>query len=173
MRLHPKTEPEEVARLHLGLQRLITVLKEGCGYVLGNVATSVVAAPTSYVLLSILGVSYALVLSILTGILDLIPLVGSSIGGLLAAIAALAAVSPTAAIIVVIYHLIYRVFADYMLNPVVLRRTVDASSLVSIVAVLIGGGVLGIVGALIAVPIAAAVQLILLEVIYPARDNDR
>ena len=143
------------------------------GYVLGNVATSVVAASTSYILLLILGVPYALVLSILTGILDLIPLIGSSIGGILAVVVALAAVSPTAAIIVVIYHVIYRVFADYVLNPVVLRKTVDVSPLVTIVAIVVGGGLLGIVGALIAVPTAAAVQLILLEVVYPARDADR
>ncbi len=160
------------ARPRFGLLTDEVITRVG-GYVLGNVATSVVAAATSYVLLSILGVPYALVLSILTGILDLIPLIGSTIGGLLAAVVALAAVSPTAAIIVVIYHVIYRVFADYMLNPWVLRKTVDVSPLVTIVAVIVGGGLLGIVGALIAVPTAAAIQLILLEVVYPARDADR
>ena len=160
------------ARPRFGLLTDEVITRVG-GYVLGNVATSIVAAVTSYILLLILGVPYALVLSILTGILDLIPLIGSSIGGLLAAIVALAAVSPTAAIIVVVYHVFYRVFADYILNPLVLRRTVDVSPLVTIVAVIIGGGLLGIVGALIAVPAAAAVQLIILEVIYPARDADR
>jgi predicted PurR-regulated permease PerM len=140
------------------------------GYVLGNVATSVVAAVTSYVLLLILGVPYALVLSILTGILDLIPLVGSSIAGVLVALVALAAVSPTAAIITVIFHVLYRFFEDYLLNPRVLRKTVDVSPLVTIVAVVIGGGLLGIIGALIAVPTAAAIQLIITEVVYPNQD---
>lgn len=142
------------------------------GYVLGNVATSIVSAVTSYILLLILGVPYALVISILTGVLDLIPLVGSTIGGVLAALVALAAVSPGAAIITVIYHIIYRVFEDYLLNPRVLRHTVNVRPLVTIVAVLIGGGLLGIVGALIAVPSAAAIQLVLTEVVYPARDAD-
>ena len=142
------------------------------GYVLGNVATSVISAITSYILLLILGVPYALVISILTGVLDLVPLVGSTIGGVLAALVALAAVSPTAAVIVVVYHVVWRLFEDYFLNPRVLKHTVDVSALVTIVAVLIGGGLLGIVGALIAVPSAAAIQLVLTEVIYPARDAD-
>jgi len=74
------------------------------GYVLGNVATSVVAIVTSYLLLLILGVPYALVLSVLTGILDLIPLVGSSIAGVVVALVALAAVSPAAALVTVVFH---------------------------------------------------------------------
>ena len=138
---------------------------------LGNVATSVVAIVTSYILLLILGVPYALVLSVLTGILDLIPLVGSSIAGVIVALVALATVSPAASLITVVFHVIYRVFEDYLLNPRVLRRTVDVSPLVTIVAVILGGALLGIVGALVAVPAAAAVQLILTEVVYPARDR--
>jgi len=139
--------------------------------VLGNVATSVVAIVTSYILLLILGVPYALVLSVLTGILDLIPLVGSSVAGVIVALVALATVSPTASLITVVFHVIYRVFEDYLLNPRVLRRTVDVSPLVTIVAVILGGALLGIVGALVAVPAAAAVQLILTEVVYPVRDR--
>jgi predicted PurR-regulated permease PerM len=141
------------------------------GYVLGNVATSVVAIVTSYILLLLLGVPYALVLSVLTGILDLIPLVGSSIAGVIVALVALATVSPTASLITVVFHVIYRVFEDYLLNPRVLRRTVDVSPLVTIVAVILGGALLGIVGALVAVPAAAAVQLVITEVVYPNRDK--
>jgi len=140
------------------------------GYVLGNVATSIVAIVTSYILLLILEVPYALVLSVLTGVLDLIPLVGSSIAGVVVALVALATVSPTASLITVVFHVIYRLFEDYLLNPRVLRKTVDVSPLVTIVAVILGGALLGIVGALIAVPAAAAVQLVLTEVVYPRRD---
>lgn len=140
------------------------------GYVLGNVLTSMVAIIGNYVVLLALHVPYALVLSILVGILDLVPLVGSSIGGAIVALVALATVSGTAALITVIYHVIYRLFEDYLLNPRVLRKTVDVSPVVTVIAVLIGGALLGITGALIAVPAAAAVQLILLEVIYPQRD---
>lgn len=141
------------------------------GYVLGNVATSFVAVVASYILLLSLGVPYALVLSVLTGVLDLIPLVGSSIAGIIVALVALATVSPTAALITVAFHIVYRLFEDYLLNPRVLRKTVDVSPMVTIVAVILGGALLGIVGALIAVPAAAAVQLVLTEVVYPTRDR--
>jgi predicted PurR-regulated permease PerM len=141
------------------------------GYVLGNVATSIVAIVTSYILLLILGVPYALVLSVLTGILDLIPLVGSSVAGVVVALVALAAVSPFAALVTVVFHVFYRLFEDYLLNPRVLRRTVDVSPLVTIIAVVLGGALLGIVGAVVAVPAAAAVQLVLVEVVYPSRDR--
>ena len=142
------------------------------GYVLGNVLTSIVAIIGNYVVLLALHVPYALVLSILVGILDLVPLVGSSVGGAIVALVALATVSGTAAIITVVYHVIYRLFEDYVLNPRVLRKTVDVSPVVTVIAVLIGGALLGITGALIAVPAAAAIQLVLQEVVYPQRDAD-
>lgn len=140
------------------------------GYVLANVLTSAVAAAGNYLLLLALHVPYALALSILVGVLDLIPLVGSTVGGALVALVALAAVSGTAALITVVYHVLYRLFEDYVLNPRVLRKTVDVSPLVTVIAVLIGGALLGVTGALIAVPAAAAVQLLLTEVVFPQRD---
>ena len=140
-------------------------------YVKGNVATSLVAFVASWLLLLVLHAPYALALSVLTGVLDLIPLVGSSIAGLLVALVALATVSPTAAVITVVFHVVYRFFEDYLLNPRVLRKTVDVSPLVTIVAVVLGGALLGMTGALLAVPAAASVQLILQQVIYPARDT--
>lgn len=141
------------------------------GYVLGNVFTSVVAIIGNYIVLLLLGVPYAFVLSVLVGVLDLVPLIGSTVGGAIVSVVALAAVGTTAAIITVIYHVIYRVFEDYVLNPRVLRRTVDVKPVVTVVAVFLGGSLLGIIGALIAVPAAAAIQLIVTEVVYPMRDE--
>jgi predicted PurR-regulated permease PerM len=141
------------------------------GYVLGNVATSVIAFVFTYIALALLSVPYALVLAVVVGVLDLVPLVGSSIGGAIAAVVALSANSVTTAVAVVVFTLVYRLVADYAINPVVLRRTVDVSPLVTIIAVVIGGGLMGVVGALVAVPAAAAVQLLLEEVVYPLRDE--
>ncbi len=146
------------------------VLNRIGGYVLGNVLTSIVATVGNYIVLLILGVPYALVLSVLVGVLDLVPLVGSTIGGAIVAVVAMVGVSSTAALITIIYHVLYRLVEDYVINPRVLKRTVDVSPLVTIVAVVIGGGLLGIVGALIAVPMAAAILLFLNEVVYPTRD---
>ena len=142
------------------------------GYVLGNVLTSIVAIIGNYVVLLLLHAPYALVLSILVGVLDLVPLVGSTIGGAIVALVVLATVSGPAAVITIVYHVIYRLFEDYILNPRVLRKTVDVSPVVTVIAVLLGGALLGIAGALIAVPAAAAIQLLLQEVLYPLRDAD-
>jgi predicted PurR-regulated permease PerM len=140
------------------------------GYVLGNVATSIIATVCTLIALSLLRVPYALVLAVLVGVLDLVPLVGSTIGGAIAALVALGAVGVAESITVVVFTIVYRLVADYAINPVVLRRTVDVSPLVTVIAVVIGGGLLGVVGALVAVPAAAAVQLLLTEVVYPKRD---
>ena len=78
--------------------------------------------------------------------------------------------SLTAAIINVVFTIVYRLAEDYLINPRVLKRTVDVRPLVTVVAVLLGGALLGIVGALLAVPAAAAIQLILTEVVYPRMD---
>ena len=77
----------------------------------------------------------------------------------------------TAAIINIVFTIVYRLAEDYLINPRVLKRTVDVRPLVTIVAVLLGGALLGIIGALIAVPTAAAIQLIITEVIYPRMDS--
>lgn len=146
------------------------VLSRVGGYVLGNVLTSIVAIIGNYVVLLALHVPYALFLSVLVGVLDLVPLIGSTVGGAIVALVALATVSATAAVITVVYHVGYRMFEDYVLNPRVMRRTVDVSPAVTIVAVLVGGSLLGITGALLAVPVAAALQLLLAEVVYPKQD---
>lgn len=141
------------------------------GYILGNLLTSLIAVICQYIILRALGVPYALVLSLFVGIFDLVPLVGSTIAGALVTIVTLATVSLTAAIINLAFTIVYRLAEDYLISPRVLKRTVDVRPLVTVVAVLLGGALLGIVGALIAVPAAAAIQLIVTEVIYPRTDS--
>ncbi|HEX3829359.1 MAG TPA: AI-2E family transporter [Sporichthyaceae bacterium] len=141
------------------------------GYVLGNIATSVITFVVTWPALLLLGVPYALVLAAVAGVLDLVPLVGSILAGAAAALVALGADGVSTAGGVVGFTVVYRLFADYVINPPVMRRTVDVSPLVTVLAVVIGGGLMGIVGALVAVPAAAAVQLLLIEVLYPARDD--
>jgi predicted PurR-regulated permease PerM len=147
------------------------IIKRVGGYVLGNVATSFITFAVSFPALLLLRVPYALVLAVLMGVLDLVPLVGSTIAGGIAALVALGGVGVSAALGVIVFALVYRLIADYVINPPIMRRTVDVSPLVTIVAVVIGGALLGIVGALVAVPAAAAIQLLLTEVLYPIRDE--
>ena len=141
------------------------------GYLLGNVFTSVIAAVAQFAVLRALGVPFALVLSIFVGVFDLVPLVGSTIAGVVVTSVTLAAVSTSAAVVNLVFTIVYRLFEDYVLSPRILRRTVEVKPTVTIVAVLLGGALLGIEGALVAVPVAAAIQLITTEVVYPRADS--
>jgi predicted PurR-regulated permease PerM len=140
------------------------------GYVLGNIITSVIAAVGTLIWLEIFGVPYALLLAVFVGFMDLIPIVGSTIAGIIVALVSLT-VSVPVAIATGIYYLIYRQAEDYLITPKIMRRTVDVSGLVTVIAVLVGGTLLGIIGALIAIPIAAALKLILEQVTFPRLDS--
>jgi predicted PurR-regulated permease PerM len=139
------------------------------GYLLGNVITSVIAGVGTWVFLLIVGVPYPLALGIMVAVLDLIPVVGSTVGGLVVSLVALS-VSVPVAIVTLVYYVVYRLLEDYLLSPKIMERTVDVPPLLTIVALLLGGAVAGIVGAFLAIPVAAAVQLLLREVVWPRLD---
>ena len=146
------------------------VLNRVGGYVLGNLATSAVAGISSLVVFAVMGVPYAFALALLIAITDLIPLVGATIG---AAVCTLIAFfhSSTAGVVMLIFFVAYQQFENFVLVPKVMQKTVDVSPLVTIVAALIGGSLLGVLGALLAIPIAAALQLILGEVVFPRQEK--
>jgi predicted PurR-regulated permease PerM len=139
------------------------------GYVLGNVLTSVIAGLGTLVWLEIFSVPYPALLSLFVGLLDLIPIVGSAIGGFVVALVALTVSLPTA-LATAGFYIVYRNAEDYLITPRVMRRTVRVPGLVTVLAVLIGGALLGIIGALVAIPFAAIIQLIVEEVVYPRMD---
>jgi predicted PurR-regulated permease PerM len=136
------------------------------GYVLGNLLTSVVAGVGTFVFLEIVGVPYAVALGVLVAVLDLIPVVGSTIGGILVTLVALS-VSTTVAIASLIFYVVYRLVEDYLLVPRVMDRAVDVPPVLTIVALVIGGSLLGIAGAFLAIPAAAALQLLITRVVWP------
>jgi predicted PurR-regulated permease PerM len=133
------------------------------GYVAGNVLISVVAGVGAYVMMTILGLPFAVPLAVLVGLLDLIPLVGSTIAGLIVGIVAAVVGFPGKLIAWVIYMVVYQQVENNVLQPVVYKRTVQIHPLLVIVAVLIGGSLLGVLGALLAIPIAATVQILVKE----------
>lgn len=139
------------------------------GYVLGNVLTSVIAGLGTLVWLEIFSVPYPALLSVFVSLLDLIPIVGSTIGGFVVALVALT-VSLPVALATAGFYIVYRNAEDYLITPRVMRRTVRVPGLVTVIAVLIGGSLLGIIGALVAIPAAAIIQLIVEEVVYPRMD---
>jgi predicted PurR-regulated permease PerM len=139
------------------------ILAKVGGYVLGNFITSVIAGLGTYFWLLAFGVPYPVLLAMFVALLDLIPVIGSTIGGAVVTLVALT-VSLPVALATLGFYIAYRLAEDYLIVPRIMGRTVQLPAIVSLVAVLIGGVLLGIVGALVAIPVAAAVRLLLREI---------
>jgi predicted PurR-regulated permease PerM len=142
-------------------QLIIEVNKAVADYVLGNIVISVLAAVATWIVLSILGVPYALSLGFLVGFFDLIPLVGATLGAIFVAVATVTVNFPTATIVWVAFIIVWQRFEDYVVQPMVYGRALKVNPIVTIVAVLAGASLLGILGALLAIPTAAAIQIVL------------
>jgi predicted PurR-regulated permease PerM len=140
------------------------------GYVLGNFLTSLIAGLGTFVWLVIFDVPYALLLALLVALLDLIPVIGSTIGGAIVSLVALT-VSLPVAIATLGFYITYRLAEDYLIVPRILGKTVQVPAVVTLVAVLIGGALMGIIGALVAIPAAAALRLLLHEVAFHHLDS--
>jgi predicted PurR-regulated permease PerM len=140
------------------------------GYVLGNFLTSAIAGVGTYIWLLVFHVPYPLLLALLVALLDLIPVIGSTIGGVICTLVALT-VSLPVALATLGFYIFYRLAEDYLIVPRILGRTVDVPAVVTLVAVLIGGTLMGIIGALVAIPVAAALRLLLNEVAFHRLDS--
>ena len=145
------------------------ILSRVGGYVLGNLATSFIAGVCAFVFFLIAGVPYPIALAMLVAIADLIPLVGATIGAVVCTLVAFF-VSVPVGLASLAYFVVYQQVENYVLVPKVMKRTVDISPLATIVAALIGGSLMGVLGALLAIPVAAAIQLVGTEVLYPRQD---
>jgi predicted PurR-regulated permease PerM len=139
------------------------------GYVLGNFLTSAIAGIGSYFWMLAFGVPYPVLLALLVALLDLIPVIGSSIGGAIVILVALT-VSLPVALATLCFYVGYRLAEDYLLVPRIMGRTVQVPAVVTVVAVLIGAALMGIIGALVAIPAAAALRLLLHEVAFRRLD---
>ena len=139
-------------------------------YVLGNLLISLIAGTLTVTFLTIVGVPYALLLSIFVAILDLVPVIGSTIAGVVVCLVALS-VSLPVCLATIGFFVVYRLAEDYLLVPRIIGRAVKIPALVTVVAVLVGGALLGIVGALVAIPAAAALLLLAQEVLFPRLDH--
>jgi predicted PurR-regulated permease PerM len=135
------------------------VYKAVGGYVAGNFVISLIAGTTTYVVLTILGVDFAVPLAVLMAFLDLIPLVGATIGGVVIAIVCAIVDFPTALVVWGIFFILYQQVENNVLQPFIYKRTVSLHPLLVLIAVLIGGSQLGVLGALLSIPVAAAVQI--------------
>src|SRR3954453_5535397 len=157
--------PETEARWHPVVEDSIKAVSSS---LIGNIAISIVAGLIAYIACVILGLPFPVVLAVMTGLLDLIPQVGATIAAVILTAVALT-VSTEAAIVMVVVQLIYQQLENYVVYPIVYRRAVELSGFTTIVAVLIAGSLLGVVGAILAVPFAAVIKTVLREAGAPRR----
>jgi predicted PurR-regulated permease PerM len=132
------------------------------GYVTGNLAISLIAGTLTTIVLLALGVPFAIALGVIVAILDLIPLAGATIAGVIISTVAFIH-SITAGIIVVVFVVVYQQIENHFLQPVIYSRTVQLSPLIVLVSILIGAKVAGILGALGAIPVAGAIQVLVID----------
>jgi predicted PurR-regulated permease PerM len=113
--------------------------------------------------LSIPGVPYAVALGLVVGFFDFIPLVSATIGAIVVALATVPVSFPTATIVWIAFIIVWQRFEDYVVQPLVYGRAVNVNPLVTIISLLVGAELTGILGVLLAIPSAAAIQIILRE----------
>jgi predicted PurR-regulated permease PerM len=149
----PERQQERVRRVAADCAKAVT------GYMTGNLVISVIAGTVTYVVLWIMGVPYRGVVALFVGFADLIPLVGATLGAVVA-IAVAALHSLPAALVVLVVFVVYQQLENHVLQPVIMSRTVELSALTVLVSILIGVELFGFLGALLAIPVAGVLHVI-------------
>ena len=147
------------------------ILRRVGGYVAGAFVVAACAGVSSFIFLEIVGLaSYAVALALLVALLDFIPLIGATIGATVVVLIGFAT-SPTIGVACAIFFLVYQQLENYLIYPRVMSSSVNVPGVVTVIAVLIGGSLLGVVGALLAIPTAAAGLLLTREVFLRRQDT--
>jgi predicted PurR-regulated permease PerM len=141
------------------------------GYVAGNLVISLICGVVTTLSLYLLDVPYSLALGVFMAVFDVIPLVGATIGSIVVVASGLIFVDVRTAVILFVIVNVYQQIENHILQPMIYGRTVQLPSLTILVAVLCGGAVLGLVGALLAIPIAATIQAVVGELLEERADR--
>ncbi len=157
LQLIPPRHRDRVRRVARDSNRAIT------GYMFGNLAISVIAGVATYLVLWPLGVPFRGVLALWVAFADLIPLVGATLGAVVATAVAFLD-SPRTGVIVLIFFVIYQQFENHVLQVSIMSRTVDLNPLAVLASVLVGVELFGIIGALLAIPAGGVLQVICRDV---------
>jgi predicted PurR-regulated permease PerM len=139
-------------------------------YMVGAISIAVVAGVSTYIFLIIAGVAYPFALAVVVAVCDLIPQIGATIGAVVVSIVGFAESLPVG-IACAVFFIVYQQVENYLIYPKVMRRSVEVSDVAAIVAALLGVALFGVIGALVAIPAVAAVQLILREVVVPRQQQ--
>ena len=142
------------------------IMRRTGSYAIGQVLIATLNAVLSWVMMTIVGIPYAAVLAVTVGFLGLIPMVGATLGAAVVCIVAFFD-EPKKALIALIYYLVYQQLENYVVAPRVMQHTVSVPGPVTIVAALAGAALLGVLGALLAIPVAAGLLLLYEEVLVP------
>ena len=141
------------------------------GYVLGNLTISAIAGVLSFIALTIIGVPFAAALAFFVALMDLIPTIGALIGAAVATLVAAFAGVPEL-IATAAFFLVYQQIENYVVQPRVMGKALEMSAPIIILAVMIGGTLLGVIGALLAIPVAAVIK-VAIEELYLEDRRDR
>src|SRR5690242_6924875 len=138
------------------------------GYITGNLLISLIAGASITIVLLIMGVPYAVALGLIVGFLDLIPLAGATVAGIIVSLVAFLHSVP-AGIVVVVFFIVYQQIENHFLQPVIYGRTVQLSPLAVLVSVLVGAELAGVLGALAAIPVAGSLQVVIRDLLAHRR----
>lgn len=146
------------------------ILAKVGAYMVGALAIAALAGLSTFLFAVIVGLAYPFALAVVVAICDLIPQIGATIGAVVISLVGFATDVPVG-IACVVFFLIYQQLENYLIYPLVMRRSVQVNDVAAIVAALLGVALFGIIGALIAIPAVAAIQLVLREVVLPRQQR--
>jgi predicted PurR-regulated permease PerM len=155
--LFPTQRAERIRRVTRDCAKTVT------GYISGNLLISAICGVLTYAVLKFSGVPFAALIALFVAIADLIPLVGATLGAVVACIAAFIHSVP-AGIAAVIFFVVYQQLENHLLQPLIFARTVKLNPLAVLVAILLATELAGILGALLAIPVAGIIQVVLRDV---------
>ncbi|MFC4035595.1 AI-2E family transporter [Streptomyces polygonati] len=138
-------------------------------FMLGNIATSAIAGLATFIWCEVIGVPYPAALGFFVALMDMVPVIGSTIGGVVVSLVALVASLPVA-VATAVFYIGFRIAEDYLIMPRAMKFAVNVHPVVTVVAVLAGGSLLGIIGGLVAIPFAVALGIVLDEYVFPRTD---
>ena len=160
-RFAPASRQERVA--HLGDQ----IVENVGSYVSGAFIVAMAAGISSLVFMFVVGLGqYAIALAAVVTLLDIIPLIGATLGAVIVTLIGFAT-APHVGLLCIVFYLLYQQLENYVIYPRVMRRVGDLPGSLIVIAALIGASLLGVIGALLAIPVAAAIVLIVKEVVLP------
>jgi predicted PurR-regulated permease PerM len=163
LKLVPDDRRERVRRVAIDASRAVS------GYVFGNVVISVIAGVSAWTMLAVMGVPYAGVLGLFVAFADLLPLIGATLGAV-PTIGFAFLHSVPAGIVAVVFFVVYQQFENHVLQVSIMSRTVNVNPLTVLVSVLIGVEIFGLLGALLAIPVAGIIQVVVRD-LYDERSG--